>query len=62
MKKTCDNCDNYCIRTLDLVPMYHCTEWEYGENPVVEEPMKNNGKDCSLWMEKIQLFKKSRGY
>jgi hypothetical protein len=64
-KQTCSNCDNYCIRSLDLVPMYHCTEVEYGSNPEAEKFSKVDGVGCPLWMEKAKFFagnRSRRGY
>ena len=53
MKKTCDNCYNYSMRTLDLFPMLHCTDAEY--EPKIEEYAKNNGIGCPNWHEKMKI-------
>jgi hypothetical protein len=60
MKKSCDNCYNYLMRTLDLFPMLHCTDAEF--DPKVEECSKHNGENCPNWHEKMKISINGRPY
>ena len=52
MKRTCDNCYNYCLSG-SLIKMYHCLEAE--SNLDVEKAFVENGKNCPVWHEKARI-------